>query len=144
MAKIVKEVSCGAIIFRRTKEGIKYLLLHYGMGHWGFVKGHMEEGETEKETVIRETKEETGITDLKFIPNFKEEITYYYKFSGKLHFKSVIFFLAETKTEEIRLSYEHTGYAWLSFEQALSRIKFENTRNVLRKANEVVKKIMRD
>lgn len=63
-------------IFRKEK-GIKYLLLNDG-NIWGFPKGLLEKGEDEKETAIREAKEETGLEDLKF-KDFKERISYFYK-----------------------------------------------------------------
>ena len=50
------EKSCGAIIFN---DG-KVLVVKQTSGFYGFPKGHVEIGETEKETAIRETKEETG------------------------------------------------------------------------------------
>ena len=54
------EKSCGAVIFR-VGNATKYLLLHYEAGHWDFVKGHSEKGESEEETVRREILEETGL-----------------------------------------------------------------------------------
>ena len=55
-----KEVSAGIILFNEQEER-KFLLLNYPSGHWDFVKGKMEEGETYQTTALRETKEETGI-----------------------------------------------------------------------------------
>ena len=57
---MLKEKSCGAVIFHKKEELIRYLLLNYAAGHWDFVKGNVEPNETEKETVVRELKEETG------------------------------------------------------------------------------------
>ena len=74
-----KEKSAGAIIYR-MENGVPYfLLLHYFSGHWEFPKGHIEQGETEEETVERETFEETGINDLKIIPGFKKYIKYFFR-----------------------------------------------------------------
>ena len=56
-----------------------YLLLHYGPGHWGFAKGHIEGNETEEETTVREVEEETGIKDLKIIPGFKKMEKYFFR-----------------------------------------------------------------
>jgi len=53
--------SCGAVVYRENAQ-VKYLLLHYGGAHWDFVKGEMEEDESEEETARRELEEETGIT----------------------------------------------------------------------------------
>ena len=132
---MVREISAGAVIFRRANDEPVYLLLHYGSGHWDFVKGHIEKGETEIQTVIRETKEETGIDDLKFIKGFRERIKYFFRRGKELVYKEVIFYLAETKKEKVKLSYEHIGYIWLPFKEAMNQLTFENARNVLRKAH---------
>ena len=60
---MIREKSCGAVVFLKKEEQTKYLLLNYAAGHWDFVKGNVEPNETEKETVLRELKEETAITD---------------------------------------------------------------------------------
>lgn len=134
---MINEKSAGAIIFIKEKE-IKYLLLHYGLGHWEFVKGKIEENENDKEAVIRETKEEVNIEDLKFIPNFKEKIQFFYKKDGNLIKKEVIYYLTKTKTKEIKLSFEHINYKWLDYEEALKQLTFKNSKNILKKAHEML------
>lgn len=136
------EKSAGAVIFRRNDK-INYLLLHYAGGHhagahWDFVKGIIEEGEEEKATVAREIKEETGIEDIKFIEGFKESISYFYKREKRLIYKEVVFYLVETSAQEVKLSYEHVGYEWLGYEEAVQRLTYRNARNVLRKAHELL------
>ena len=59
---MIEETSAGIVIFRKEESKKLFLLLHYPSGHWDFVKGKMEKGETTQQTAIRETKEETGIT----------------------------------------------------------------------------------
>ncbi|MEE8168583.1 MAG: bis(5'-nucleosyl)-tetraphosphatase [Candidatus Hydrothermarchaeales archaeon] len=129
------EISAGAIVFRRQEKKINYLLLHYESGHWDFAKGNVERGEEAKETVLREIEEETGIKDARFIEGFKEEISYFYKRAGKTIYKKVIFFLAETLTERVELSYEHIDYGWLGYEEALERLTYKNAKEVLKKAD---------
>lgn len=137
---MISEKSCGAVIFRKNEE-IKYLLLHYGAGHWDFVKGNLEKGEDEKETVVREAREEAGITDLVFVEDFKEKIQYFYRREKQLVRKEVIFYLAETKTKKVRLSYEHIGYAWLNFEDAVNKLTFKTAKDVLEKANDFLENV---
>ncbi len=108
--------------------------MHYEAGHWDYVKGEVEEGESEKDTVIRELREETGITDAGFIEGFREEISYFFKMGGRTIYKEVAFFLMETGTSEVVLSFEHTGYEWLDYQKAMERLTFENAKNILRKA----------
>ena len=134
------EKSAGAIISREEKGKIYYLLLHYESGHWGFPKGHIEKGENLEDTVRREVKEETGIGDIKIIKGFKEWIRYFFKLEGKNIFKIVTYLLAETKTKEVKISWEHTGYKWLSHEEAVKQLTFENTKEILKKANNFITK----
>jgi 8-oxo-dGTP pyrophosphatase MutT (NUDIX family) len=126
------EKSCGAVIFMQNTG--KYLLLHYEGGHWDFVKGHMEGSETEKETVLRETQEEVGITDLSFIEGFRHRIGYYYRRAGRTVFKEVIFYLLESDTDAVRLSREHVGYDWLPYDKAYARLTYKNAKDTLEKA----------
>ncbi|HLD49151.1 MAG TPA: NUDIX domain-containing protein, partial [archaeon] len=107
---------------------------------WDYVKGHVEKGESEEETLLREAKEEAGLMDLKIIDGFKEKIKYFFKADGKLISKEVVFYLAETKTEEIVLSHEHKDFRWLSFEKARDLVTFKNAKELLKKADAFLKK----
>ena len=130
------EKSAGAVIFYRADKKIKYLLLHYQAGHWDFPKGNIEKEEKLEETTRREIKEETGLEDIKFIPGFKGSIKYFYKLKGKNIFKIVTFFLVKTKTKEVKISWEHTGFKWLPYEEALEQLTFKNAKEILKKAND--------
>ena len=129
------EKSCGAVIFKRNGNR-KYLLLHYEGGHWDFVKGHVEKNELEKETVLRETEEEVGIRDLAFIAGYRELISYYYRRAGKTVYKQVVFYLVESRTDAVRLSREHVGFDWLSYDEAYERLTYKNAKDTLKKAHE--------
>ena len=138
---MAKEKSCGAILFKKQKEGIKYLLLHYEAGHWDFPKGKQEKNEKEEQAAAREIKEETGVEDIEFVDGFREVIKYFYKKDKETVFKEVVFFLAESATEDVKLSFEHIGYAWLGYEHAFKRLTFNNSKELLRKANQFLYKI---
>jgi bis(5'-nucleosidyl)-tetraphosphatase len=128
------EKSCGAVIYR-LDEGIRlYLLLHYEEGHWDFPKGHVEENETEDETVRREVNEETGITRLQFEPGFRERISYSFKRESAMVPKEVVFFLAKTAQKEVRLSSEHVGFVWLPYESAAKKLTYKNAKDILKQA----------
>lgn len=148
-----REKSAGIIIFRKEGNQIYYLLLHYKTesnrgGHWGFSKGHVEEGETEEETAKREVAEETGIKDIKIIPGFKELEKYFFRKNYGLKgeakkqapwvFKSVVFYLAETKAKEVKISEEHSDFIWLPYQEAFKKLTFKNAKNILKKANHFV------
>ena len=133
---MVTEKSAGIVLFRNDSSENEFLLLNYPQGHWDFVKGKMEKNETPHETAIRETKEETGITNIEFIDGFEESVEYDFRFKRENIHKKVIFFLAKTDEKNIKLSHEHNDYLWLEYNDALKKTTFENAKNVLSKANE--------
>lgn len=137
------ERSAGAVIYKKEKNKIYYLLLHYpGVSHrankdyWDFPKGHIEKGENEIDTVKREIKEETGLDDIKIIEGFKEKIKYFFRWQGKKILKFVSFYLVKTQEKDIKISFEHTGFAWLPYEKALERLTFDNAKEILKKAHD--------
>ena len=129
------EKSAGAIIFRKEEGKIYYLLLYYELRHWDFPKGHIEKEETIDEAARREIKEETGIEDIHFVKGFKEWFKYFYKKDEKNVMKILTLLLAETKQKKVKLSYEHIGFKWLVYEEALGQLTFDNAKQILRKAN---------
>ena len=135
-----RKKSCGAVVFKENQE-VKYLLLHYEAGHWDYVKGEVERGESERDTVMRELEEETGITDGRFIGDFREEISYFFKMKGKTIYKEVVFFMIETRIDDIRLSHEHIGYEWLDYPKAMVRLTYRNAREVLEKAHNYLRNL---
>jgi len=130
------EKSAGIVLFRNDSDKNEFLLLNYPQGHWDFVKGKIEQNETSHETALRETKEETGITNIEFVDGFEESVEYDFRFKKENIHKNVIFFLAKTNEKNIKLSHEHNDYLWLEYNNALKKTTFENAKNVLTKANE--------
>ena len=130
------ETSAGIVLFRNTINKNEFLLLNYPQGHWDFTKGKIELNETPHQTALRETKEETGISNIEFIDGFEEWVEYDFRFKKEDIHKKVIFFLAKTDEQNIRLSHEHNDYVWLEYNDALKKTTFENAKNVLSKANE--------
>jgi bis(5'-nucleosidyl)-tetraphosphatase len=152
---VAYEVSVGAVIMRKASEGREYLLLQYRHGHWDFVKGHGEAGETHEETLRREAKEEADIDSLTVFPGFREKTSYFYVAKGgerekRLRlkkglwiFKKVYWYLAETQDTEVfvpRASHEHLDYAWLPFEGAVARATHPAAKRILQSAEEFMKK----
>jgi 8-oxo-dGTP pyrophosphatase MutT (NUDIX family) len=138
--KLLREKSCGAVVFIKKGDQTLYLLLNYAARHWDFVKGNVEQGETEKQTVTRELKEETSIVEAKFIDGFREQISYFYRRQGLTVHKEVVFFIMESQSDKVELSFEHVGYIWLDFQHTLEKLTFKNARDVLKKAHDFLSK----
>ena len=127
-----KEKSCGILVF----DDDKVLLVFHNLGHYGFPKGHVEKGETEEETAIREVKEETNC-DAKIIPGFREVITY----SPKPNvMKDVVFFIGEPLTMDLKPQEEETSDVFfVKAKDALKMITHKDERELLEKAIEYKK-----
>ena len=126
MNNLEKEKACGCIIIERGKV----LLIQQIQGHWGFPKGHVEAGETEIETAIREVKEETNI-DVEINENKKYTMEY---ITDKGVPKQVVFFIAKKISgDETNQESEIKSMKWLNFKDALKMITYENTRELFEK-----------
>lgn len=147
------EISAGAIIYRHYKKRREYLVLHYGeAGHWDFAKGHVEGKETLREAAMREIFEETGLRNLRFHPIYKESIKYWlWPYGNKRRrsnpneqgrqrkvLKIVTFFLAESLSEKVRLSHEHSGYVWLPHKEAIKMVTYNSSKELIKKAEEIL------
>jgi len=139
---MIEETSAGMVLFRKEDSKILFLLLHYPSGHWDFIKGKMEEGESTHETAIREAKEETGIIDITFLENFEEWINYDFQYQGELVHKKVVFFLAETKTKEVMISHEHLDFTWMDYNTSMEKTTFDNAKTVLTRAQMLLTKTL--
>lgn len=124
---MIKEKSCGAVVYRKSNK-IEFLLLKHNAGHYSFPKGHVENNETEEQTAIREIKEETNI-EVKLDTNFRYTVTY----SPKPNItKDVIYFIAE-KTNGIEKPQETEiqSLKWAEKEEALNLITYDNDKQIL-------------
>ena len=128
------ERSAGVILFRETEAGRRFLLLDYGR-YWDYPKGHVEKGEDDRMAALRELAEETGIMDAQFVEGFEHEIAYFFRHPARgLVRKTVVFFLARTDGEAVKLSHEHVGYEWASGEEAMNKLGFKTAKAVLKAA----------
>ena len=120
-----QEKSCGCIVMNENNE---ILLVHQISGHWGLPKGHVEEGESEVETAIREVKEETNI-DVNINKNFR----YTEKYSPKENvMKEVVYFLAQNKNNIKKAQKEEVSdVKWFKYEEALKTITYDNSKKIL-------------
>ncbi|KAK7507331.1 hypothetical protein BaRGS_00001266 [Batillaria attramentaria] len=144
MAAVKEVVAAGFIIFRRCSRPVEYLVMkHKYGGHWGTPKGHVDPGESEFDTALRETLEEAGLTrdKLKIFDAFKTVL--HYEAFGKP--KRVVFWLSELvdPQAEIILSDEHTDFKWLPLDEACRLLQFEDMQKAVRDADKFISTSLR-
>ncbi len=139
------EYSAGVVIFYKEKRTLLFLLLQYerqtkDSPYWDLPKGHIEKGESRQETALRELKEETGLEGT-ILPGFQEEFTYYFKDpkTDELVHKTVYFFIAQAFSKNVQLSFEHSGYEWLTYRKAVNQLTYKNAKELLKKVYEFLK-----
>jgi len=133
------ERSCGAVVFSRTPEGPRFLLIkNRRSANWGFPKGHVENYETAEQTARREIREETGLR-VRLLPGFSCQSEYI--ISGVIE-KSVTIFLAEAQDRRITVQEaEIEDYLWVDYHKAIQMLKFDNDRNTMRRAYGFLKRM---
>ena len=134
-----EEISAGGIVFRRTAEGVRFLLIRDSYQNWGFPKGHLEDGESPDVAAIREVEEETGLGGLTLTAPV-EVIDWHFRFRGRLVHKVCHFFLIEAARGEARPLRKEgiTACRWVEFAEAASLVSYGNARDVLTRANEML------
>ena len=129
------EKSCGAVLYTDEGQERKFLLIKNISGHIGFPKGHVEFGENEKQTALREIYEETGI-HAQLIDGFRDS---YWYFINNYVRKKAVYFLAEFDPADIQMQIrEISEYLLVNYEQALHCLNFQHDKNVLRSAEEFI------
>lgn len=144
-ATVKKQTVAGFVVYRKTDEGTKYLLLYRRGTYWNFPKGKFEEGENDLSAALRELNEETGLAekDLSIEPNFKTQLRYNFKIGEERIYDTVILYLAETEQTDVVISpREHSGYAWFLFADAMKVVgaKYVGTKRVLKQAHDFLRK----
>lgn len=118
------EKSCGAIVLNENKV---LLVQQRKSGNYGFPKGHMEDGETEIETAIREVKEETGV-DIYIMPSFRYSLSYIQNESIN---KEVVYFIAKTNNfSTICQEAEISNTFWIPIEEVRDTLTYDNLKKI--------------
>jgi len=131
------EKSCGGLIYREHEGRTELLLLkHRCGGHWSFPKGHMEAGETEMQTALREIREETGL--IVFLRDgFREAVEYSPKPGVK---KQVVYFIGFTLNESTLKPQEEevSEIIWSEIDEAYDMVTFRNDKNLIQYAKKYI------
>lgn len=129
-SNVIWERSCGAVVYRKTANGLEILLQqHKNGGHWSYPKGHVEGDETDEQTARREILEETGLTatlhtDFRAVNTFSPK-------EGVM--KDVIYFAAEADSNAALIAQEEevTDLAWFTPDAAPARLTYDTDRKIL-------------
>lgn len=125
------EKSCGAIVYRLSNGATQLLLIkHRYSGHWSFPKGHVEDGEHEFETAVREVCEETGV-EIALENGFRECVEYCPSPDVK---KQVVYFLGVPRGGTLRRQEtEVSEVRWMDLSRAQREVTFNNDKMLIRK-----------
>ena len=127
------EKCAGAVVFSRLGEETCFAMVRESDGHWSFPKGHVEAGETEGETALREIREETGL-DVRLVGGFREEESHPLAREGRPDIiKTVVYFLAEAQMDKLTACdpNEISRTAWLTLEEAAESLSSARRREIL-------------
>lgn len=128
------ESSCGAVVFRDDGRERRFLLIrNKRSAHWGFPKGHIEKGESNEQTAMREVREETGI-DITLMPEFSRCSDY--TIQGRIE-KNVVIFLGKARQTELnRQEEEIDECGWFAYADAMKTLNYDNDKRILTEARD--------
>lgn len=129
---MVYEKSCGAVVYRKFHGNTEILLIkHQRSGCWSFPKGHMEEGETETQTAIRETKEETNIDISIDDPSFRETVVFNPRRDTR---KEVVYFIGRATSFDAAAQEEEIAeMRWMEIGRVPSHLAYDNDKQIINK-----------
>lgn len=127
--EVVREPTAGGIVFRRNKKSgdVEILLIQDAKDRWTIPKGHIEEGETAKETAAREIGEETGLTDIT-VMSWLGKIHFRYRRQQSLVLMTTQIYLVHAHANSHKLKKEEwmNGIGWFNVHEALDMIEYED------------------
>ena len=132
--EIVREPTSGGIVFRLTKDkkDIEVLLIQDSKNRWTIPKGHIEPGETAKQTAIREIGEEAGLSHIQVL-SWLGKIHFKYRRIDKLVLMTTQIYLVRSLDTTERPTKEKwmNGIKWFSFQDAINVIEYEDIEKLM-------------
>jgi ADP-ribose pyrophosphatase YjhB (NUDIX family) len=128
ISEVVREPTAGGVVYRIGKnKQVEILLIQDAKDRWTIPKGHIEEGETAKETAKREVAEETGLAEMHIL-NWLGKIHFRYRRANSLVLMTTEIFLVEAKGDTDNLKPEDwmNGIKWMPVSEALEKIEYDD------------------
>jgi ADP-ribose pyrophosphatase YjhB (NUDIX family) len=126
--EVVREPTAGGIVYRLNKDGgVEILLIADSKTRWTIPKGHIEEGETPRQTAEREIQEETGLKTMKML-DWLGKINFRYRRVDTLVLMTTEIFLVEAQGDTAKIIPQDwmKGIKWFSANEALDKIEYED------------------
>lgn len=130
---ILRETTAGGVVFRRDKNGqVQILLAQDAKDRWTIPKGHIEPGETPRQTAEREIQEETGLKEMDVLDHLGKT-QFRYRRQNSLVLMTMHVFLVRAKGKTDRLVKEDwmNGIGWFPFAEALDKIEYEGIEKLM-------------
>lgn len=132
--EIVREPTAGGIVFRMTSDNrdIEILLIQDSKNRWTIPKGHIEPGETAKQTAVREIGEESGLKNVEVL-SWLGKIHFKYRRLEKLVLMTTQVYLVQSLDKNERPTKEKwmNGIRWFSFADALDAIEYADIEKLM-------------
>lgn len=133
------EHSSGGVVARRVNGTVFLLLIRDPYDKWGLPKGHVENGEKSLEAALREVREETGLNRLDPGPSLGT-IDWYFRLKGDLVHKFCDYYLMTSPDGDTvpEVSEGITECRWLPVEEAIATVAYDNARQIVVRAADVL------
>ncbi len=126
------------MVYERQGGAVRILILQHEAGKWMLPKGTIEPGEAAEAVALREVHEEAGLSNVRVVGDLgQERYSFYWRTEGAFYDKTVHYFLLEFLGGQETRPQREEGFVaaeWVSFDEALARIKYKETREIVRRA----------
>ncbi len=138
---VVRETTAGGVVYRfsPTNGQLEFLLVQDAKDRWTIPKGHVEKGETTRQTAAREITEETGLQHIE-VKNWLGKVNFRFRRGSSLVLMVTHIYLAEVQKDSDKLIAEDwmNGIRWFEANEAVQRIAYEGTSKLM---SEGIKKV---
>ena len=134
ISEVVREPTAGGVVFRHNPKDqqVEILLIQDAKDRWTIPKGHIEEGESARETAKREIGEETGLLEVDVL-NWLGKINFRYRRANSLVLMTTEIFLVKAlgHTDALKPEDWMNGIKWFPAAEAVDKIEYEDIEKLI-------------